>query len=54
MGQDPFYWFSGIGSQNVELEWCIVVTELGSLFLFMFFLSVAAIALTLKNLGSQA
>jgi hypothetical protein len=50
MGQDRFCWFSGIGSQNVELEWCIVVTELGSLF----FINVAAIALTLTNLRSQA
>jgi hypothetical protein len=36
------------GFPEFELEWCIVVTELGSLFLFMFFLSVAAIALTLN------
>jgi hypothetical protein len=54
MGHDRFCLFSIIASQNVELEWCIVVTELGSLFLFMFFISVAAIALTLTNLRSQA
>jgi hypothetical protein len=50
MVQDRFCVFSIIASQNVELEWCIVVTELGSLFLFMFFINVAAIALTLTNL----
>jgi hypothetical protein len=54
MGQDRFCLFSIIASQNVELEWYIVVTELGSLFLFMFFINVAAIALTLTNLRSQA